>query len=120
MARYVLIEFDDNNEADNFVAMLRQAEGVTDGEGKTSGLKVRAVYFKPTQFCEHKAIERGERTVKGEKWGLRICPLCYKPVRGHTQHPTNLLVDREEDKKLPIRDRAHAKLYLGVREGIDS
>lgn len=119
VARYVLLEFDDNDEANNFVAILnggdfdgRAAEAMPGGT-----IRVRAVYFKPTQFCEHTAKERGERTARGAKYGLRVCNLCYKPVRGHTQHPRNLLVDQEADQKLPILQRAQARLYLGVQEG---
>jgi hypothetical protein len=49
VARYVLLEFDNNDEADNFVNMLNG--GDFDGrpaEAHPGSIRVRGVYFKPT------------------------------------------------------------------------
>jgi hypothetical protein len=115
MARYVLLEFDDNAEADNFVNMLNG--GDFDGhpaEVMPGGtVRVRGVYFKPTLFCE--CPNPGDRSARGEKWGLWIHRDCGKPKRGNVQHPRNLtFTEAEWQARTP---RAKTDLYIGVREG---
>lgn len=107
MARYVLVEFDDNDGADNFVKLIQQGEGVMDGEQKTSGIRIRGVFFKPTQFCS--CSSPGDTSVLGAKYGLRIHKECGKPKPGICQHPRNLL----DPKEMPVKFRME---YLGIWE----
>lgn len=127
MARYVLLTFEDNKEADNFVEAVKEGM-VFVGYGDThagyryddlKGVSVMGTFFKPTQFCECPKpkvrpgqIPPEEKSVLGEKWGLRICIKCKKPKRGIMQHPKNLLYPELTDP----RDKTR-KMYLGVREG---
>jgi hypothetical protein len=112
VARYVLIEFDDNKEADNFVKMLTpdvELEEPEEYDFKGS-MRVRAVFFKPTQFCECKS---GLTASRGKKFGLNVHEKCGKPHRGRWQHPTNL-IHPDQDKTLYEQG-----LYLGIVEPQD-
>jgi ribosomal protein L37AE/L43A len=84
MARYLVIEFDNNDEADNF------AEMTADG----ASMRVVAMYMKPTQFCECPNPE--EKSVRGKKYGLWVCRMCNKPHKKMFQSPKNLLVPDEK------------------------
>lgn len=110
MARYVLVEFDDNEEANNFVGMLRG--GDFDGRpaevSPDGSVRVVGMFFKPTQFCE---CPQGEQTARGKKYGLQVHS-CGKPIRGRWQHPRNLV--KEDDKTLYEQG-----LYLGIVEPQD-
>lgn len=108
MARYVLVEFDDNDEADNFVQILNG--GDFDGHTATASpgsMRVRAVWFKPTKFCDCKDISNGEG--RGKKYGMWAHKTCGKPRKGVCQHPRNLL----EPADMPVKYRAE---YLGIYE----
>jgi hypothetical protein len=70
---------------------------------------VRAVFQKPTKFCE--CSDPGESSPLSKKYHWRIHhPGCNKPKPGLMQHPRNLL--DPEDMKPQYRN-----IYLGVREG---
>jgi len=92
MARYVLIEFEDNEAAEGFY------ETILSGQD-TSGAKMRVagVYMKPTQYCE--CSNPSEKSVRGSKWGLWVHKDCGKPKKGMWQSPRNLLVDGEKPAK---------------------
>ncbi len=123
MARYVLLAFEDNGDAEALVAAIqnRGAKGIylavphPSLEGQYSvhspyggNVDVRAMFMKPTQFCE--CTNPGDKSAKGKKWGLWIHSVCGKPKKSHWQHPRNLL----EPEKLDPRERS---CYLGVVEG---
>lgn len=116
MARYVLLEFDDNNDEEEFLAALSVKGGMyymrpdghmTNVEPDT--VRLKAHFAKPTQFCECDVVD--DRSPLGKKWGWRVHALCGKPKRGVCQHPRNLL----DPIDMNPRDRM---LYLGVWEGI--
>lgn len=81
MARYVLVEVDENDRADRLIAKL---EGVP-------GLRIVGLFGKPTIFCECPP-PWPERSVRGKKYGWYMCPQCRNPrAFGPHQRPMNLL-----------------------------
>lgn len=89
MAMYVLVEFDEDQEAKDFIADVEKL-GVP---------KVRGMYKKPTQFCdcppevvkEKSTNGRGERlTSRGKKYGWWVHLCCKKPPLIMSQMPNNL------------------------------
>lgn len=109
MAKYVLVSFDDDTDADNFVAAL-QRHADPEAEGRNSHVfyttkhptlenhfsmrgvleaSVRAVWKKPTQFCE--CANPGEKSARGQKWGWWVHKDCGKAKKGNFQSPRNLL-----------------------------
>lgn len=118
MARYVLISFEDNNEAEDFVkAALEDRVGEQLGHDafyEFATMSIWGMYFKPTQFCE--CPQPGPKQSRGARYGLWI-DACGKPIRGHTQHPRNLLLAQEVLLKLEPLDRiSHT---VSAREGIN-
>jgi len=81
MAKYLLIQFDRNEDADAFAQSLMNAPDTT--------LHLMAVYQKPTQFCE--CEEPDDKSVRGQKYGFWVCTKCKKPRAGLWQSPTNQL-----------------------------
>lgn len=81
MARYVLLEFDDNEEASRFVEQHLVPFA-------SNGPIVRGVYAKPTQFCTCKSSPGQTR---GSRLGWWVCTNCKKPRVRMTQMPRNLL-----------------------------
>jgi hypothetical protein len=120
MARYVLLTFDKDEDAEFFVTSL--AEGTVFCQHKEPGqdagqygyvdprhVSVRAVFQKPTKFCE--CADPGDKSVLSAKFQWRIhYPGCKRPKSGVMQHPRNLLDPVDQHPK--YRD-----IYLGVREG---
>jgi hypothetical protein len=99
MARYVLVAFEDNEDADNFI------RGTDSG---AESLVVVGVFFKPTLFCECSQLGRPSR---GKRYGMNVHS-CGKPIRGQWQHPRNLA--KEDGKTLYEQG-----LYLGIVEPQD-
>lgn len=89
MARYLLVEFDDNAEAEAFAAMTNEQE-----EGTT--MRTIGMFGKPTIFCEceDKRIE----PVMGQKYGWRVHAKCGRPPRNHWHTAKNLLHPDERIK----------------------
>ena len=117
MARYILIEVDDNETAGDLVAAL-QADGEMhfyhklDGDEykvKSVAAKVVGLFAKPTKFCT--CPNPGDRSVKGAKFGWWVHADCGKPKAGGNQHPRNLL--EPEGYKPPAHERWG---YLGIWE----
>lgn len=110
--KYVVLEFDSDDEADSFSEALNAVGYVLSASEKSSMWKVyprvKGIFRKPSQFCE--CAKPGEKSVRGAKWGWWIHRDCGKPKRGQWQHPRNLL----DPIDLPARERA---MYLGVVEG---
>lgn len=82
MARVVMVEFQDNKEAERFVHRL--------GEDQLNGKGRRAIGLipVPTQFCECDPTTR--RCGRTEKFGWWVCLECKKAQPGW-QSPVNLL-----------------------------
>lgn len=88
MARYVLLSFEDNAEAEKFVE-----EGIGIGrvlESMTGDLKMRfkilAMFAQPTQFCGGAAAGctqtgRVRAYSRGKKYGWWVCVGCMKPAK---------------------------------------
>jgi len=100
MAKYVLLEFMDDTEADSFAAAIVDS-------GEASSLTVRGIFKKPTQFCSCVPMEK--TSVRGAKWGWWICKKCGKPKPGSMHQPRNLL----EPEGTPSHQR---RLFLHVAE----
>jgi hypothetical protein len=107
VAKYILLEFANDSEADAFTSTIVDA-------GAAGSLTVRAVYKKPTLFCE--CLKTSDRSLLGEKYGWRVCPTCVKPKRGAWQHPRNLL--NPGNRAMPFPDPSKT-MYLGIVEGGD-
>lgn len=86
MARYVLVEFDDDRTADAFKDKIDKA---TDA-GKN--YRVAGIYFRPTRWCECPVSEgyAKNQIALGSKYGLWNCVVCRRPRKG-THEPRNLL-----------------------------
>jgi hypothetical protein len=86
MARYVVLEFDDNNAAEQFVAfhqMHERDEAVQALLGLALS-KVVALIAKPTMFCTCTSVKK-RGWVRGKKWGWYVCNQCGKPSRPETE-----------------------------------
>jgi hypothetical protein len=98
VAKYVLLAFDNDEEADAFSGML-----TTEGASMT----VRGVFKKPTQFCA--CTDYNGKSVRGKKWGWWVHIKCGKPVEGHFHAPRNLL----DEEDMPSKDR---NVFLNIKE----
>lgn len=126
MARYVLLRFEDNNDAEAFVTAAKAPNGVWFYESNPDAhalavvegnqdlyvmrpldrakVLVRGLFAIPTKFCECEL--RGDKGVRGAKLGWWLCRGCKKPRKGHWQKPKNLLVDG------PQWPRANLELFF--------
>src|SRR5689334_9902659 len=103
MAKYVVVAFDIDTEADAFIETMNAATITMEDNGGAT-VEVVGVFKKPTLFCE--CTNRGDKSVRGAKWGWWLHKDCGKPKRGNIHHPWNLLFP---GKKLTDQ------LYLGIR-----
>jgi len=112
VAIYVLLAFDDDKEAKEFVKeSLERGYAITTDE-RTNATKryfdVRGVWKKPTQFCNPsdghlKSVGKTEAGwTRGKNYGWWICAVCMKPSRRwaeanlwYTALGTNLLPQSE-------------------------
>lgn len=91
MARYVVMSFKDNEEAERFVAAVARGAvflGTPDGEGDdhygplSEGALARAMYMQPTQFCSCGTPAKGDAGfTRGTKYGLWVHSACGKPTK---------------------------------------
>lgn len=95
MAKYVLLSFDNDEDAD---ILLRDAQEYPDGRLLTPvqendlPFKIVAVFKKPTQFCQCTPEERrGTVGTRGRKYGWYVCGRCKKPAANGSQVIYNLL-----------------------------
>jgi hypothetical protein len=102
MAKYVLLAFDDDKKADEFLQKNFLGSEYVDYESAEVWATLRAVFKKPTQFCQCTAIKHRGWT-RGKKFGWWVCSQCKKPSRqwahGDTWYAalgTNLLPISEE------------------------
>jgi len=93
MARYVVLSFDDDTTADEFVAAV-QENGILGHVSNESGFMkhfapvVRAMFQRPTKFCD--CASRGGNIkargfTRGKKYGWWVCNACKKPTVGWAQ-----------------------------------
>lgn len=100
MARYLLVEFDDNDSADRMRAQINNAESA----GKN--FRVIGMFSKPGALCD--CSTRSDRSVRGKRFGWRLCEACRRPKNGSPQTLSNMLDD--EDTPSKYRD-----LFLALR-----
>lgn len=119
MARHIVISFEDNDEAEEFMAALK-VEGATFFQDKEQHFKhidpskvaVIGVFAKPTKFCQCPYTE-DMKTVRSKNYGWYVHVGCNKPIPGHYQSAMKNLIDPPE-VAADVRKRG---VYLGVREG---
>jgi hypothetical protein len=87
MAKYVLLAFDSDADADAFVADTMSEGYVYGGAGghleNLSEVRctVRGVWKKPTQFCQCVGGRKMSRSfTRGLKYGWWVCVTCHKPT----------------------------------------
>lgn len=69
MAKYVVIEFDNDEDADYEIEHFN-----------TSDARIVGLYKKPTIFCEHTDARKPPKGwTRGKKYGWWICTECGKP-----------------------------------------
>jgi hypothetical protein len=93
MARYVLLEFDDDNDAEAFAEMVKH--GAPEATMRAVGM-----YKKPTMFCE--CPNPGDKSVLGKKYNWWVHKDCGRPKAGHWQNPRNLL---KPDERIATRQQ---------------
>lgn len=96
MARWLLIEIDDNDAAEQYIKSLSEGKSfitVPSGESYTVrevSARVVGLFGKPTKFCECPEQDQKAGSTKGAKTDWRVCPNCHLALRG-SQTPKNLL-----------------------------
>jgi hypothetical protein len=107
MAVYVMLTFDNDDEAHEFVKQTLEDMGVTVDELSENGLRkipalVRGVWKKPTIFCTCDSGDRKVGFTRGKKYGWWVHAKCGKPSKlwgqGNAWHPAlgrNLLPQSE-------------------------
>lgn len=97
MARYVVLSFEDNEEAESFIERVScyQHEATCncmqpDHEGEhcdcdpQEPVQVVSMLAQPTQFCDGNCYKekdgRGPKFVQGQKYGWWVCTVCHKPL----------------------------------------
>lgn len=87
MAKYVLLAFNDDLDADNFVACMTVYEGtdwLNDVMKAIGRGWIRGVWKKPTKFCEcteNASTLRKRGWTRGKKYGWWVCSICHKPSK---------------------------------------
>jgi hypothetical protein len=109
MARYVVLEFDDNDAAGAFLEVVKDPYLM---DGFPDGVKVKAVFAKPTKFCD---CPLPGNIAKGAALGWFICSKCAKARRGW-QYPDNLLQEKRASRVDFVRAQM---LRAGFIEGFD-
>lgn len=113
--RFVVVQIEDNDEADAFISAIRQRnilfarpipteEREYSWQPPTSEWEVPQVYAVPTLFCECPLRHPEGRS---KKFGWYVCTKCSKPRRGSMQHPYNLV---DHDKPA-----SEWRYYMGFR-----
>lgn len=99
MARYLLVEVDANDTAERLRAQIDKA-------GEAKGMRVVGMFTKASQLCNCEV--RSETSVRGAKFGWRLCPECRKPKTAGAQTLYNMLDDPDTPTK-------YRELWIGVR-----
>jgi hypothetical protein len=92
VAVYVMLAFDDDEQAKTLVEdMLRSpgADILTPSQENNVHATVRAVYKRPTVFCDesdgHKKGKTSAGFTRGRKYGWWVCAKCGKPTKAWAQ-----------------------------------
>lgn len=93
MARYVVLSFDSNEDAEDFVEkQILTKRGLEErGDELAKHLpEVEALIAKPTLFCEQPNAHRKGKTssgwTQGKKYKWWVCGVCKKPTRLWGEH----------------------------------
>jgi len=116
MARFVVVEIPDNEEADAFVKAIQEGyvmfsrphptlEGEVSVNKPTTEWKVPQVYAVPTLMCT--CPDYNGISVRSSRYGWWVHAKCAKPHPGAMQHPFNL-VEAGVDPR-------HRVYYMGFR-----
>jgi hypothetical protein len=130
MARYILLEVDDNEAAGDLVTSIQDNLEVffykKDNEADSDELspytvqrlfaRVRGLYMKPTKFCECNPFTG--TIILGDRFKLMVHRVCMRPVRGQWQHPRNLLETVETTLMPHDKSKPKRIITLGTCEGI--
>lgn len=113
MARYLVVQVDENDRAEKLAAKLDEV----------AGIDVIGIFGKPTQFCECEGP--WENSIRGKKYGWNICPTCGKPRKdGPHQRPLNLLWSSVpltmQNLVLAVREPYQTPLEMYGQEKIDA
>lgn len=89
MAKYVLLTFERDAEADEFAEMVKHGDVgvyVSRREGDPHAwqkvfCKLRGVFKKPTKFCSCTSTRKRGFT-RGRKYGWWVCSMCGRPTQG--------------------------------------
>lgn len=100
MARYVVIEFDENEDAEEFVKATNELNAHARDERLSFRRRVVGVFVKPGKTCtcwDGKWINSGDKNrdagiARGEKFGWWVCTRCKKPRPGGHQLVNQLLL----------------------------
>lgn len=93
MARYIVVEFGDNAEADAFVDQINEECSKRRKAGNPFTRRIAGIFVKPGKTCECSGRNRGNFGVKnfafgialGAKFGWWVCTNCNKPREGGHQ-----------------------------------
>lgn len=92
MARYVVIEFQDNEDAESFIQQLDSDNSARRKEGEPFLRRVVGIFVRPGKLCDcpdWQTINAGDKNAKhgverGAKFGWWVCTRCNRPRRaGH-------------------------------------
>lgn len=92
MARYVVLEFDDNADAEAFVDSVRANCAAERKQGLSFSKRVVGIFVKPGRTCicwDGKWTNYGDKNrqhgiARGEKFGWWVCTKCNRPrAAGH-------------------------------------
>lgn len=109
MARYVLVEFDDDAKADALCAQINAAADA----GKN--YRLAGVFFRPTRWCNcplPSGYHKGQLAL-GSKYGVWTCIVCRRPRPG-THQPHNLIPFAELRK--PPTKMGYRVTTIGIHE----
>lgn len=117
MARHIVISFDDNDDAEQFIEALK-VDGAVFFQDSSQHFKnvdpmtctVIGVYAKPTQFCQCTYAD-DMPTARSKNYGWYVHTVCKKPIPGHYQSALKNLIEA------PNTSARTRKMHLGVREG---
>lgn len=76
MARFVILEFDDNDAAESFVRHMEDNFNIASTSVALAHADVRWVLAKPTKFCE---CNPEPKRAKSSRYGWWVCTVCKKP-----------------------------------------
>lgn len=116
MARYLLIEIDSNTSAER---LLKQIDGMDD----TKGMRVVAMFRRPTQLCECTKVAKSNHANSrpdcslGDRFKWWICNQCRKPRAGMGQVLWNMLDEYDPELEAYMRRPAmrNREISLNVK-----